>query len=139
MATPNADETKTAHELSMSLFFTAMAYGAAYITAATAIIMLNKYMLSVTAFKYPIVLSSLGVVCGWLTSIFMVYTKRVDMANHKDITFKFWAQNVLPIGFFQGTTLMLGCVTRERGARGARCDTSCVNVFLVYTNAVVLY
>jgi hypothetical protein len=40
----------------------------------------------------------------------MVYTKRVDMANHKDITFKFWAQNVLPIGFFQGTTLMLGCV-----------------------------
>jgi len=109
-----SDDTKSAHEVSVALFFTAMAYGAAYIIAATAIIMLNKYLLSVTAFKYPIVLSSLGVVCGWLTSIFMVVTKRVDMTNHKDITFKMWVQNVLPIGFFQGTTLMLGCVKQSR-------------------------
>jgi len=47
---------KSAKELSMSAYLTAMTYGVAYITAATTIIMLNKYMLSVTAFHYPIVL-----------------------------------------------------------------------------------
>ena len=55
---------QSAKEQSVAAYMTAMAYGLAYITAATTIIMLNKYMLSVTAFHYPIVLSSMGVVCG---------------------------------------------------------------------------
>lgn len=100
---------KSAKELSMSAYLTAMTYGVAYITAATTIIMLNKYMLSVTAFHYPIVLSSLGVVCGWTLSLIGVHvTKTVDISTHGDITFTTWVKNVLPIGFFQGTTLMLG-------------------------------
>jgi hypothetical protein len=106
--------SQTAREASLAAFATAMAYGTAYITAATAIIMLNKYMLSVTAFHYPIVLSSMGVVCGWTLSLIGVYTGKVDISNHGDITFGTWAKNVLPIGFFQGTTLMLGCVREAK-------------------------
>lgn len=100
----------SARELSLRAFATAMAYGVAYITAATAIIMLNKYLLSVTAFHYPIVLCSLGVVCGWALSLIAVHTGRVDISEHKDITLTFWAKNVLPIGLFQGVTLALGYV-----------------------------
>jgi len=99
----------SAKEQSVAAYMTAMAYGLAYITAATTIIMLNKYMLSVTAFHYPIVLSSMGVVCGWTLSLIGVHvTRTVDISNHKDITLASWAKNVLPIGLFQGTTLMLG-------------------------------
>ena len=79
----------------MAAYMTAMAYGLAYITAATTIIMLNKYMLSVTAFHYPIVLSSMGVVCGWTLSLIGVHvTRTVDISNHKDITLASWAKNV---------------------------------------------
>ena len=100
---------QSAKEQSVAAYMTAMAYGLAYITAATTIIMLNKYMLSVTAFHYPIVLSSMGVVCGWTLSLIGVHvTRTVDISNHKDITLASWAKNVLPIGLFQGTTLMLG-------------------------------
>jgi drug/metabolite transporter (DMT)-like permease len=115
MSTIAKDESKSdtagaasARELSLRAFATAMAYGVAYITAATAIIMLNKYLLSVTAFHYPIVLCSLGVVCGWALSLIAVHTGRVDISEHKDITLTFWAKNVLPIGLFQGVTLALG-------------------------------
>ena len=92
----------------MAAYMTAMAYGLAYITAATTIIMLNKYMLSVAAFHYPIVLSSIRPWCGWTLSLIGVHvTRTVDISNHKDITLASWAKNVLPIGLFQGTTLML--------------------------------
>lgn len=103
------DLAQSAKAASMEAFVTAMGYGVAYITAATCIILLNKYMLSVTAFHYPIVLSSMGVLCGWTLALIGVHvTKTVDLSNHADLTFAQWCKNVLPIGFFQGTTLMLG-------------------------------
>ena len=39
----------------------AVVYGIAYLTAASTIILLNKHVLSVTPFHYPIALASLGV------------------------------------------------------------------------------
>lgn len=104
-----AGDEQSAKAQSMAAFMTAMAYGLAYITAATCIILLNKYMLSVTAFHYPIVLSSMGVLCGWTLSLIGVHvTRTVTISPTAAMTPTQWATNVLPIGLFQGTTLMLG-------------------------------
>jgi drug/metabolite transporter (DMT)-like permease len=86
----------------------AMFYGLAYLTAASSIILLNKYVLAVTPFHFPISLSSLGVVTGWLTSVVLVQTGIVSLEKHKDITFLSWVKTVLPIGFFTGVTLACG-------------------------------
>lgn len=100
---------RSAKAQSLAAFMTAMAYGSAYITAATCIILLNKYMLSVTAFHYPIVLSSMGVFCGWTLSLIGVHvTRTVKISSTAEMTLTQWAKNVLPIGLFQASTLMLG-------------------------------
>ena len=52
----------------------AVVYGIAYLTAASTIILLNKHVLSVTPFHYPIALASLGVLFGWVASVILVHT-----------------------------------------------------------------
>jgi drug/metabolite transporter (DMT)-like permease len=86
----------------------AILYGLAYLTAASSIILLNKHVLSVTPFHFPIALSSLGVLFGWVTSVVGVHTGIISLEKHKDITFGSWVQTVLPIGFFTGVTLACG-------------------------------
>jgi hypothetical protein len=44
-------------------------YGIAYLTAASSIILLNKHVLAVTPFHFPITLASLGVLFGWIASV----------------------------------------------------------------------
>lgn len=92
---------KSAKELLMLVYFMVMMYGVVYIIVVMMIIMLNKYMLSVMVFYYFIVLSSLGVVCGWTLSLIGVYVmKMVDIFMYGDIMFMMWVKNVLLIGFF---------------------------------------
>ena len=50
-----------AASVSTSSVLLAIFYGLAYLTAASSIILLNKYVLAVTPFHFPIALSSLGV------------------------------------------------------------------------------
>ena len=86
----------------------AVFYGIAYLTAASTIILLNKHVLSVTPFHYPIALASLGVLFGWVASVVLVHTGAISLEKHKDITLSAWLKNVLPIGFFTGVTLATG-------------------------------
>ena len=86
----------------------AVFYGIAYLTAASTIILLNKHVLSVTPFHYPIALASLGVLFGWVASVILVHTGAISLEKHKDITLSSWLKNVLPIGFFTGVTLATG-------------------------------
>ena len=86
----------------------AILYGLAYLTSASSIILLNKHVLSVTPFHFPIALSSLGVLFGWVASLILVHTGMISLEKHKDITFASWVKTVLPIGFFTGVTLACG-------------------------------
>ena len=83
-------------------------YGIGYLTAASSIILLNKHILAVTPFHFPISLASLGVLFGWITSVVFVHTGFISLEQHKDITFKSWLMNVMPIGFLTGITLACG-------------------------------
>ena len=83
-------------------------YGLAYLATATSIILLNKHVLAVTPFHFPISLASLGVLFGWIISVVGVHTGLVSLEKHKDITLTSWLTNVVPIGFFTGITLAAG-------------------------------
>ena len=97
-----------AASVSTSSVLLAIFYGLAYLTAASSIILLNKYVLAVTPFHFPIALSSLGVLFGWTASVVGVHTGIISLEKHKDITLTSWAKTVLPIGFFTGVTLACG-------------------------------
>lgn len=86
----------------------AVLYGIGYLTAASTIILLNKHVLAVTPFQFPISLASLGVLFGWIASVVGVHTGFISLEKHKDITLKSWLTNVLPIGLFTGVTLACG-------------------------------
>jgi drug/metabolite transporter (DMT)-like permease len=84
-------------------------YGAGYLASAAGIIMLNKYILSVTPFHFPIVLSSLGVAFGWLMTALLYKFGVISLGQDKlDMEFMYYVKIVAPIGFFQATTLAAG-------------------------------
>lgn len=88
----------------------AVLYGVAYLASASSIILLNKYVLSVTPFHFPISISSLGVLFGWMFSVVGVHTGFISLEQHKDITLVMWAKNVMPVGFLTAVTLACGNV-----------------------------
>mmetsp|Transcript_34714 Transcript_34714/g.87075 ORF Transcript_34714/g.87075 Transcript_34714/m.87075 type:complete len:339 (-) Transcript_34714:190-1206(-) len=83
-------------------------YGLFYLTSAASIILLNKHVLAVTPFHFPITLGSLGVLFGWVAAVVGVHSGLISLEKHKDITLRTWVANVLPIGFFTGVTLACG-------------------------------
>ena len=84
-------------------------YGAGYLASAAGIIMLNKYILSVTPFHFPIVLSSLGVAFGWVMTALLYKFNVIELGKDKfEMGLKEYVMVVSPIGFFQATTLAAG-------------------------------
>ena len=63
-------------------------YSFGYLLTASSIILLNKYVLSVTPFHFPITLSSLGVLFGWIAALVGVHSGQISLEKHGDITFK---------------------------------------------------
>ena len=94
---------------SASMIWSIVFYGAGYLASAAGIIMLNKYILSVTPFHFPIVLSSLGVAFGWIMTALLYKFGVIELGKDKfEMSFKEYVMVVSPIGFFQATTLAAG-------------------------------
>ena len=94
---------------STSMIWSIVFYGAGYLSSAAGIIMLNKYILSVTPFHFPIVLSSLGVAFGWIMTALLYKFGVIKLGKDKfEMSFKEYVMVVSPIGFFQATTLAAG-------------------------------
>ena len=71
--------------------------------------MLNKYILSITPFKFPIILSSLGVLFGWIATAVLYKFGVVSLGRDKlEMSMREYVTVVSPIGFFQATTLAAG-------------------------------
>mmetsp|Transcript_7664 Transcript_7664/g.25336 ORF Transcript_7664/g.25336 Transcript_7664/m.25336 type:complete len:115 (-) Transcript_7664:1-345(-) len=92
-----------------SMVWSIVFYGAGYLASAAGIIMLNKYILSVTPFHFPIVLSSLGVAFGWVMTALLYKFNVIELGKDKfEMGLKEYVMVVSPIGFFQATTLAAG-------------------------------
>eukprot|EP00614_Pseudopedinella_elastica_P029654 CAMPEP_0172618500 /NCGR_PEP_ID=MMETSP1068-20121228/81779_1 /TAXON_ID=35684 /ORGANISM="Pseudopedinella elastica, Strain CCMP716" /LENGTH=144 /DNA_ID=CAMNT_0013424767 /DNA_START=52 /DNA_END=482 /DNA_ORIENTATION=- len=81
-----------------------------YMTVGPALVLLNKYILSEIGFKYPMLLSSLGLVFSAVTAHSLAAVGVVHIAKEKRdaVTWRFWLTRVCPIGILHAATLALG-------------------------------
>mmetsp|Transcript_42435 Transcript_42435/g.137021 ORF Transcript_42435/g.137021 Transcript_42435/m.137021 type:complete len:357 (+) Transcript_42435:70-1140(+) len=82
---------------------------AVYLSVGPALILVNRHLLKVVGFDFPMMLSGLGLVGASLTAVILVNVLRVVEPSHRSmLTPRFVATNLLPIGAAMAATLAAG-------------------------------
>ena len=77
-----------------------------YFILGPALIILNNHVFNTIHYKFPILFSSLGI---WGTAIVSIVLRRLGFAEKgKDISMKFWATRILPIGVLSAASIATG-------------------------------
>ena len=79
-------------EVSASGFGPLLLYVALFILSGPSLILLQKYVLGVLYFEYPIAIVAVGNFVRWALILVLVHTGIVDLGAHKDLTFVVWFQ-----------------------------------------------
>ena len=79
-----------------------------YMAVGPALVLLNKHILSAVGFRYPILLSSLGLCFAATTAHVLVAlgVVVVDKRVQQQVTWRFWCCRVLPVGACHAATLV---------------------------------
>ena len=81
---------------------------AVYMVVGPALVMLNKKILSEIGFKYPILLSSLGLIFSATTAHTLSPLGFITIGKQSVVTHSFWITRVLPVGACHAATLAFG-------------------------------
>jgi len=79
-----------------------------YCTVGPLLIFLNKHILSDTGFKFPVMLTMMGMLASSLISALLCLVGVSKRANAHRITLDFYLRNIMPIGLLIGATMYLG-------------------------------
>ena len=77
-----------------------------YMAVGPSLVVLNKHILSEVGFRYPMLLSSLGLIFAALTAHILAAAGLLPI--QKKIGISFWLQRVLPVGACHAATLAFG-------------------------------
>jgi len=78
-----------------------------WMSVSSLLILLNKYIMVDLHFKYPMVVSSMGMMMSGTLSYLTCHVFKLVPANSL-ISFSFWLHRMLPVGFFMAMTLWTG-------------------------------
>ena len=81
---------------------------AVFMLSGPALIMLQKYVLDIMTFEYPISIVAVGTVARWILMLVLVHTGLVSLGNYKNMTFVDWTQGMLPVGVLECISLATG-------------------------------
>lgn len=81
---------------------------AVFMVSGPALIMLQKYVLDIMYFEYPISIVAVGTLARWLLVLVLVHTGVVKLGTYKDMTFVQWTQGMLPVGVLECVSLASG-------------------------------
>ncbi|GLC37079.1 hypothetical protein PLESTB_001393700 [Pleodorina starrii] len=95
------------HSSSLWPVLTVVVVSAAWMTASSALIILNKYIMVALLFEYPMALTCLGMFMSGLLAFVCCHVLRlVKVSQHLEL--RFWLYRVLPIGLLMAITLWTG-------------------------------
>ena len=79
-----------------------------FMVVGPALMILNKEILDVVQFRYPILVSCLGLVASAFFTHILRAVGMLQLQYESTIDFKFWLTKCLPVGMCHAATLALG-------------------------------
>ena len=79
-----------------------------FMLSGPTLILLQKYVLGILNFEYPIFIVTLAAVSRWILVLLLVHTGTIKLGAHKDLTFMEWTRGMLPVGILECVSLAAG-------------------------------
>lgn len=85
-----------------------MVHVALFMLSGPTLILLQKYVLGILNFEYPIFIVTLAAAARWLLILTLVHTGVLKLGAHRDLTFVEWTRGMLPVGILECISLASG-------------------------------
>ena len=85
-----------------------MVHVALFMLSGPTLILLQKYVLGILNFEYPIFIVTLAALARWLLILTLVHTGVLKLGKHGDMTFLQWTRGMLPVGILECISLASG-------------------------------
>ena len=82
-----------------------MVHVALFMLSGPTLILLQKYVLGILNFEYPIFIVTLAALARWLLILTLVHTGVLKLGKHGDMTFLQWTRGMLPVGILECISL----------------------------------
>ena len=102
---PAYDDDVDGADWSVLGFGELMVHVALFILSGPTLILLQKYVLGILNFEYPIFIVTLAAVSRWILVLLLVHTGTIKLGAHKDLTFMEWTRGMLPVGILECVSL----------------------------------
>ena len=85
-----------------------MVHVALFMLSGPTLILLQKYVLGILNFEYPIFIVTLAALARWLLILTLVHIGVLKLGEHGDMTFLQWTRGMLPVGILECISLASG-------------------------------
>lgn len=107
LADARADATSESNPMSTGTMLLGLAMGMVWMVVSSALIFLNKHLMSTGGFHFPMALSGLGMAFSSIAAWFCCRVIKVVDAK-KVVTWRFYITKLMPIGLLMAATLHFG-------------------------------
>ena len=106
--TPHSKIAREKPDWSLMGFGELLVHVALFMLSGPTLILLQKYVLGVLDFEYPIFIVTLAAVTRWAVVLILVHTGMIQLGAHADLSFVEWTRGMLPVGILECISLAAG-------------------------------
>jgi hypothetical protein len=106
--TPHSKIAREKPDWSLMGFSELLVHVALFMLSGPTLILLQKYVLGVLDFEYPIFIVTLAAVTRWAVVLTLVHTGVIRLGAHADLSFVEWTRGMLPVGILECISLAAG-------------------------------
>ena len=106
--TPHSKIAREKPDWSLMGFGELLVHVALFMLSGPTLILLQKYVLGVLDFEYPIFIVTLAAVTRWAVVLTLVHTGVIRLGAHADLSFVEWTRGMLPVGILECISLAAG-------------------------------
>lgn len=106
--TPHSRHAREKPDWKLMPFSELLIHVALFMLSGPTLIMLQKYVLGVLDFEYPIFIVTLAAVSRWAVVLGLVHSGIIQLGDHADLSFVEWTRGMLPVGILECISLAAG-------------------------------
>jgi hypothetical protein len=106
--TPHSKIAREKPDWSLMGFSELLVHVALFMLSGPTLILLQKYVLGVLDFEYPIFIVTLAAVTRWAVVLTLVHSGVIELGAHADLSFVEWTRGMLPVGILECISLAAG-------------------------------
>ena len=106
--TPHSRHAREKPDWKLMPFSELLIHVALFMLSGPTLILLQKYVLGVLDFEYPIFIVTLAAVSRWAVVLGLVHSGIIQLGDHADLSFVEWTRGMLPVGILECISLAAG-------------------------------